>query len=320
MNHDELMMKIKKKLNRIHEVAPKGSQIVYFDYPIHFNIGDLLIYHGTLNFFNESNYKILHVCSDKIAENFNFPKLESNVIIMLHGGGNFGDLYEKHQKFREAVVSFYKKNKIIILPQSIKFNSNEILIESADLFSKHNNVHIYCRDELSASIAKNFSKNVYLMPDMAHSLWKNTIFNIKQPRNKSINKKNYFLYQKRQDKENNTLKVSEVFKNYQIYDWYDNILIFAKLASSILSRIEKIALNERIHSFNEKIWRYMAYKSIRHSAQIINESAYFVTDRLHGHILAMLLSKEHSALDNNYKKNSMYISTWTKNSDLIYEA
>lgn len=47
--------------------------------------------------------------------------LDSNVVILLHGGGNFGDIYGSSQKFRKDVIELYPDNKIIILPQTIYF-------------------------------------------------------------------------------------------------------------------------------------------------------------------------------------------------------
>ena len=58
----------------------------------------------------------------KTAEEcFKFPKLRENTIILLQGGGNWGDLWDRHQKFRLKVIQKYKNHRIIILPQSIYY-------------------------------------------------------------------------------------------------------------------------------------------------------------------------------------------------------
>ncbi|MDI5788788.1 hypothetical protein PO124_11350 [Bacillus licheniformis] len=44
----------------------------------------------------------------------------------LSGGGNFGDLYPHFQQFRERVVEHYPDNRIVILPQSIYYEHEEI--------------------------------------------------------------------------------------------------------------------------------------------------------------------------------------------------
>jgi pyruvyl transferase EpsO len=42
-----------------------------------------------------------------------------------------------------------------------------------------------------------------------------------------------------------------------------------------------------------------------------------VTDRLHGHILSVLLGIPHVVLDNNYGKVRSFYDTWTKGCDLV---
>ena len=50
-----------------------------------------------------------------------------NGIILLQGGGNFGDLWQAHQSFRERVIQDFPHKKIIQLPQSIFFSEEQIL-------------------------------------------------------------------------------------------------------------------------------------------------------------------------------------------------
>ena len=45
-----------------------------------------------------------------------------------------------------------------------------------------------------------------------------------------------------------------------------------------------------------------------------------VTDRLHGHILALLLGIPHIVLDNDYGKLAAYIRVWTQASPLVTAA
>ena len=45
-----------------------------------------------------------------------------------------------------------------------------------------------------------------------------------------------------------------------------------------------------------------------------------VTDRLHGHILALLLGIPHVVMDNDYGKVGAYIAAWTQASPLVRQA
>lgn len=53
------MIALKKKLDVIEKVVPSGSRVIYLDIPLHLNVGDLLIYKGTEQFFREKKYQVL---------------------------------------------------------------------------------------------------------------------------------------------------------------------------------------------------------------------------------------------------------------------
>jgi pyruvyl transferase EpsO len=93
----ELLANISNKI--IHR------NIIYLDYPVHLNVGDLLIYKGTMAFFKENGYKLILAQS---VNNFNIKAIKKileteSCSIVLHGGGNFGGLYEIHQKLQMKV-------------------------------------------------------------------------------------------------------------------------------------------------------------------------------------------------------------------------
>src|SRR3546814_7988516 len=92
--------------------------------------------------------------------------------IVLHGGGNFGDLYPIHQEFRERIVEQFPRNRIVIMPQSIHFKNPARLAEDARRFAAHRNLTITVRDlDSERLVREHFSNLVHLVPDMAHQLW-----------------------------------------------------------------------------------------------------------------------------------------------------
>ena len=77
-----------------------------------------------------------------------------NVIILLQGGGNFGNLYREHADFRKKIISAYPRNKIIILPQSVFYNDSNLIQEDAVFYANYSNVIICARDEYSYHFLK----------------------------------------------------------------------------------------------------------------------------------------------------------------------
>ncbi|HDZ0409394.1 TPA: polysaccharide pyruvyl transferase family protein, partial [Klebsiella pneumoniae] len=120
----------------ILNAIPPGSEIILLDTPLHLNVGDVLIYKGQLQFFKEHHIKIISEHSDKASKSFivkNHRKIPRNAIIVLTGGGNFGDLYQHHQTLRETVCKYLPNNKIVQLPQTAHFENQSKLLESSKI-------------------------------------------------------------------------------------------------------------------------------------------------------------------------------------------
>ena len=162
------MYVLKAKLVKILDFIEDKNDVIFVDYPIYHNVGDLLIMLGTLEFFKNNKINVrLHLS----ASNLNLSKVvSSKTTIICQGGGNFGDLYHTHQNVRELLVRSFPNNKIIILPQTAFFNSMENQKKSQELFNQHNDIVMFARDEKTHEIFKQFSEKAYLMPDMAHEL------------------------------------------------------------------------------------------------------------------------------------------------------
>lgn len=100
--------------------------------------------------------------------------IKENDLILMTGGGNFGDVYLAAQKLREDVVHNWPNNKKIIFPQTIYYtnteNGEKIKMNSKKIFVKQNNIVLFVRDRKSFEFAKkNFSCKSYLAPDIVLS-------------------------------------------------------------------------------------------------------------------------------------------------------
>ena len=71
-----MLITLKNKLCEINNFINDKENVIYLDYPFHFNIGDSLIFHGTLDFFKENNIKPkLFQCTD----NFSIEKIKNKI-------------------------------------------------------------------------------------------------------------------------------------------------------------------------------------------------------------------------------------------------
>ncbi|WP_017725785.1 polysaccharide pyruvyl transferase family protein, partial [Acinetobacter baumannii] len=187
-----------------------NSDYVLWDLPYHINMGDILIWQGELDFLSNLPYNMLDFGS---SQTVNFPKLSKETTILLHGGGNFGDIYRSSQLFRNEVIKRYPENKIIILPQTVYYKNDSILKEDMNIMSKHSNLYVCVRDSYSKNLLSIYldNKRIFLLPDMAFCMDDHYFSN-----NKGLGK---VLYMKRLDAEFKANGTSLDIKYDLMSDW-----------------------------------------------------------------------------------------------------
>ena len=304
--------------NKLLSIADEigDARVHYIDYPMHHNIGDLLIYLGTENFFKENEVDVSGRYSLYDADVI----LNSNVVgphdvLVFHGGGNFGDIYSVCQELRERLISRFKNNKVIILPQSIHFNSQINLEKSAKIISEHKNVIIYVRDEESLIVANKFSDKAYLMPDMAHSLYGTSFIDGIKTQTLDKRKK---MFLARTDKEVTESSFFDGAGDDEVFDWFDLVSRKQELKRKSLSIIAR-TLGKRINlnRIISRIWYKQAVSlSCRGGVKLLSTDEFY-TNRLHGMIFSYLLGRVVFMKDNSYGKNSRYYNLWIKDSKLV---
>ncbi|HHP8022233.1 polysaccharide pyruvyl transferase family protein [Acinetobacter baumannii] len=295
-----------------------SSDYVLWDLPYHMNMGDILIWEGTLDFLDKLPFSMLDYGS---AFTVKFPRLEENVTILLHGGGNFGDIYRSSQEFRNKVIETYPNNRIIVLPQSIHYNEEDNLKADMKVFQQHNDLYVCVRDSFSYQTLINFldEKKLILLPDMAFCIKSSKLL----PR-----ASNKTLFMERIDCEAvNNLNVNFTFD--KVSDWpsfeYENMLTKVLrqnvFIQQVLNKINKKIKIDLYPSFSHRLDKYMVQDVkpflFEQSINFINQYDTIYTTRLHGCILAVLLGKNIYLMDNNYGKNTRFFNEWLQDYENI---
>ena len=121
------------------------------------NLGDIAITHTQINFLRDHfpNCKVITVYVNDLGI---LPTLKKSInskdIITIIGGGNMSDVYEGLEARRRVHLNLFPNNKIISFPQSIDFKSKKSLNKSINVYSKHQNLHIFAREPQSYEIMK----------------------------------------------------------------------------------------------------------------------------------------------------------------------
>ncbi|OME80780.1 exopolysaccharide biosynthesis protein [Paenibacillus sp. FSL A5-0031] len=291
---------LKKMLLRITKVIPPGSSIYYIDYPVYNNGGDLLIMKGAEAFFKDNHIRVAARYSvldfpDKLT-------IPNDQIIVLQGGGNFGDLYPVHQKLREKIVKDYPNHRIVLLPQTIFFEKEAEYDRTARIFNAHKDVHLFVRDTLSYGIAaQKFDKCcVYLSPDMAHQLW--PILPKSSPGKELL----CFF---RTDIEKTSEQAS--FELAGRGDYLDWASLYNRVEKKSIKMIGQMMTKSGVPLPMQAIWGKYSDYLVDKAVKRFSGYRIVQTSRLHGHILSCLMDKPNTLLDNSYGKNSNYYNTWT---------
>ncbi|MDB4297217.1 polysaccharide pyruvyl transferase family protein [Flavobacteriaceae bacterium] len=301
---------------------------VMLDFPNYRNIGDNLIWKGEEEFMKTIPHKCLYAANINAFQKHKVPK---GAIILLQGGGNFGDIYNNLQSFRLKIIQSFPDHKIIIFPQTIHYENDAEFIRQAEILKAHKNLYITARDSVSKSNLESVGINerVLFAPDMAFWIDFSEFFS-----NKKTGKS---LYMKRVDSELNNNYIDGAIinilehhhpgNNIEILDWpsYTSNKAINKFvsvldgletkASRVLSKIpivekiidSKYGLNPKSNMSNY----------ILTGIEFINSYDLICTTRLHGFILSVLLNKNVRIIDNSYGKNSNFYNTWMKDFDNV---
>lgn len=296
-------------------LIPRGATVALLDFPNYSNVGDSAIWLGEIAYLKSEDCSIQYICD---AYNFSSSALRSALptgIIILNGGGNFGDLYPLHQRFRERVVKEFPNHRIIQFPQSIHFSSEHDLRHSMSIFSGHADFHLCVRDVASMEIAKRHMRGpLHLCPDMALML--------DLPIFSTMRKTTEVVILSRTDQEKREVQVMPAQNaSFAILtDWLDEhtprhapLYIWANRRLSWgNSKFPRLFLNRvALYAAN-----HMARQRLQRGVDLLSQGHVVVTDRLHAMILSWLGRAPVIYLDNSYGKLSNFINTWTLQGDL----
>lgn len=296
---DMLRKKIAEQLT-----PPIDSDYIYLDLPYHSNIGDSLIWLGTTHFLRSIQH---HCLGQHSIDTFEFQPLPQNIVILLHGGGNFGDVWRQHQEFRLKVVQTYPDNPIIILPQTVYYESAEIFAEDVRKMNKHRKLTICTRDNHSAEVLKKagYTGQMLTLPDMAFCIDRDLLCAEKSV----ITQEALLLLRDDKESPQGIPATDTASAQMDIKDWPRQ-----KEARRTARRYIRRHTAQQTDIFFQT--SYLPER-IKEGIRFISEYQMVYSTRLHVAILRLLLGLPVKMMDNSYGKNLNFYNTWLKDSELV---
>ncbi|KAK4049322.1 hypothetical protein OIV83_004259 [Microbotryomycetes sp. JL201] len=295
--------------------------------PDHENKGDSVIFVAEQLVLASLGINIRYVCGVK---DYDFEALREVVeehgkdrfAIVFHGGGNFGDLYGREHELKLSVMNSFPHVRMHVFPQSIKFREDEQVQHTRNVLSAltHPRNSIAVRDDQSYD----FARRHFDLPNLRIDKTPDIVFfmgerpelrdSLRPPTPKDI------LFFRRRDVEKSDWAWAGGAEKADFPKTFVQSLVQA------VSRHKKSTL-----SFDAGDWidwdltdeerrgghiQFRAWQRFMTGARWLSSADFIVLDRLHGHIVSLLLGIPHVAIDNSIGKLSDYYSTWTKDCPL----
>lgn len=292
-----------------------SDDYVLYGLPYYNNIGDTLIWDGELELLEKSRHKCVGVCG---WDSYPGRQLPENVVILITGGGYFGDLWRDGWQAVLDGIKPNRNNKIIFLPNTIYYNDEKLRDADADYLSGFPNLTILVRDNVSYETANRYFRNpCMLVPDMAFCMDNKLISTWAA---KKATKK--VLLFKRNDKEcpESDFEIGE--NEFDVSDWLpmERPMIWEERFHRIIRNLNRTRrLHPGLpHKLSTPLYRYWYRRMLtRWGLEQLSGYERIYTTRLHAMILGIMLGRDVVMIDNKFGKLSSFYNTWLLDCDNV---
>jgi pyruvyl transferase EpsO len=293
----------------LEPLLPPGMRCALLDFPAHSNVGDSAIWLGEQAWLRRRGCELVYTCDTATYSPGHLARRDPDVVL-LHGGGNLGDFWAEHQRFRECVIESFPGRRMILLPQTIHFLHEANIAEARRVFGAHKSLTLLCRDRVSLEFARaELGCPCLLCPDMAFALGPCL------PRPGAPEVDGVWLARTDAESRGRTdCQSVPQTASVERLDWLEEpATALSEQYQSLAGRLELAppdwpALADALLRTCEPLAR----ERLERGCRILARGRVVITDRLHGHILCLLLGIPHVLLDNNYGKVGRFHRTWTR--------
>lgn len=287
------------------DLLSPGQDYALVDFPNFSNVGDSAIWLGARAMLEEATGRPpAYVSTIKGFDEAALKAAVGSGPILINGGGNFGDLWSAHQDLREELLRRFPGRPVIQLPQSIKFNDLAGARHFAELSRQHGNFTLMVRDRASREFARNvLGIDAPLVPDCAIYL---------EPQRRRAEAQFATVMLLRTDTERADVEqhLLHELDNSLLFDWIEEPSDLFRDAKRQARTKSLLRLQFRRSSRRLTLFDELARRRLERGLAMLSLGEVVITDRLHGHILSLLLDLPQITLDNSYGKVSGYIEAW----------
>ena len=295
----------------LENLGLRGRRVALLDFPDYGNVGDSAIWLGERAVFRDLRARVVYACHRQSYSRRLLERLIGDGCICLSGGGNFGDLYPSHQLFREQVLSDFPHQQIIQLPQTICFSEPRGIETARELFRRHPYFTLMVRDHSSLELARrDLQVNAVLCTDMAFGI--GGLSGRAQPDSEVI-------ALCRTDFEGSTVLARLSEYQVPVTDWLEDT---PSPVRWMVDRADRIGTDHPrlfgwARAMSAVAFDHIARERLERGLRILGRGKAVITDRLHGHILCMMVGIPHVIVDTRFGKVRNFHEAWTLGSPLV---
>lgn len=263
-----------------------NSRIILFGTPAHGNLGDQAIAISEMDYLRNiaGKRKVIEIPMPLFKTHRKQIRrhIQQDDTIIISGGGWMGNLWIHNEITIREIVTDYKKNRVIIFPQTLYYTDDEYGIETAkdtkSIFDKHNDLILTVRDLRSFEYAVKKlgfvpEQNLLFCPDMV-------VYGTLAMKSVNVPSEKIALICLRNDieKKSDSSSIMQALKDtgYKV-----------KETSTVLNKL--IPMDKRVEAVELKIKEF-------------GNASIVITDRLHAMLFALLAGTPCFAFDNTTGK------------------
>ena len=313
-----LLLRLRQELDRVlAEALGADREVALVNFPNHSNPGDSALWLGAVSSLKRIGVRIRYRSAWDTFEPELLRRRLPEGPILINGGGNFGDLYAGQQGLRERLLAQCRDRRLIQLPQSVHFREQGNLDRNRRLVAEHGRVTLIARDRAAYDLmSEQFEATVKLAPDAAFGL--GPLAASPHPPTRDV----MWLHRRPGDPEfvDHGIPADQWTEWLEVLadepQWRPEHRLARKSNRKLRERLPGGRSRRLLLEALERTYDGLGWGYTRRGIEILGRAETLVTDKLHGHILALLIGKPHIVLDNSYGKVSALHRTWTADSVL----
>lgn len=288
------------------DVIGEGVPVALLDVPNQRNVGDAMILAGELAYLRALGARVAYAADMRAFDPRALRRAMPRGVVLLHGGGNLGDVWPGHQRHREEAIAALHDYRVVQLPQSVFFREPEAAARFAEVARAHPDLHLLLRDTATQQRVDD------QLPGLRASFCHDMALGFSPaPAPPPDRRGTATLVLARRDHEQSVdlaaLTTAALDHEPVVEDWAPRgrravAWRAARAAAQALLAAQRASGLAALPRLRWPVVRGISTVSVAGGVDLLGDARLVVTDRLHAHVLAGLLGVDHVVMDNSYGK------------------